>query len=234
MNRRKKAEVPSMIKIIGSIILLLIVLGVFVYKVWPWVRYGPFSPCWAGAVSNVRVLSGYDLLRDPQDVSLGDCIGGLYMVNRGDLEEKSREVSEDFGKIVECPEGGESYVFVFVNPELVSGGEWTWNIFKLPLEAVKEMKERIYSSVGVSTYCRILDTEMTFKYPVQFKGDSTCCVDIGKDDETNTYVVYHCRGTCDECGSNPFNLGLFEDEEDVKGTWYQSNGEVECGRGDFL
>jgi hypothetical protein len=227
MNRGKKGDINSIIIIIGAVVLLLIVLGIFIYQMWPWIRYGPFSPCWAEAVASVNTLAGFDLLREPQTIKLGDCLNALYLVNGDTLDEISEEIKE-FKKELDCPDGGKSYVIAV---PILEGGEFSWNIFKWPREALRELKERFYEKVGLKTYCKILSRERPYKNPTPFKaGGKIYCVDIAKDKETETYTVYFCEGSCDECGPNPQNPGLFSGGESGGGgagrSWYEARREI--------
>lgn len=225
MGPKCRGATNTALIIIGSIVFLLFVLGIFIYSIWPWIYYGPLSPCYASAHSSVRTLAGFDLLREPQTIALGKCVSGLYLVNDRDLDEISERIGKesDFKKELDCDEGGKSYIIAL---PIVEGGEWTWNVFKWPREGLKELKERFVKKVWPQAICRILSDEREFAHTAYFKGDNTYCVDITKDAQASTYSIDCCKGTCKECGANPNNPGMFYNEEDTKGDWDRCVGEI--------
>ncbi len=223
MNMKCKGATNTALIIIGSIVFLLFVLGIFIYSIWPWIYYGPFSPCYASAYSSVRTLAGFDLLRDPQTIALGKCVSALYLVNGNELDEISEKIGKNFKKELDCDEGGKSYVIAV---PIIEGGEWTWNIFKWPKEMLNGLKQRYVQKVWPGAICRILSEERKFAYTAYFEGDNTYCVDITKDMHASTYSIDCCKGTCKECGANPNNPGMFYDEEDTKGIWDRCEGEI--------
>lgn len=207
MGKKRKGEETNMIIIIGALVLLLITIGIWFYTAWPWIRYGALSPCWAGAVSNTDTLAGFDLIRKPQTIVLGDCISAIYFINEEDIEKKSKEIGEDFSKYLDCDSGGKSYV---ITVPLLPDNEYGWNIFKWPAKALENMRSSFLETFGVKAYCTILSRERSFKNPRPYK-QGTYCFDIAKDKETPTYIVYYCDGKCNECGPNPHNPGLFDE-----------------------
>lgn len=210
----------TVILIIFGIVLLIMFVGGFFYSAWPYITYGPLSTCYAETVSITNGLSTFDLAREPQTVPLGECVNAMYFVNKDTIDKVSRDISQDFGGHLGCPKDGKSYV---ITVPIISGGEWTWNIFKWPIEALKELKDQILKKgVGWGPYCKILSREREYRNPTALKGGSTYCVDIAKDKDTETYTVYYCEGRCkDDCGPNPYNPGFFNTGES-KGTWKEA------------
>jgi hypothetical protein len=224
VKKRGTINVTVILMIIG-LVLLFIFAGGFFQKAWPYVTYGPLSFCYADTVSVVNALSTFDLAREPQTVFLGECVSALYLVNQDTIDKVSGEIRQDFGGQLNCPKDGKSYV---VAVPIIEGGEWTWNIFKWPKEALKEIKDLILKKgVGWGPYCKILSREREYKNPTALRGGGNIyCVDIAKDKDTETYTVYYCEGRCKEdCGPNPYNPGLFSTGE-AKGTWKEAGGNI--------
>ena len=226
MSLERKGITRTMIIVMFAAAMLLITITFFYYKILPYLQYGPVSPCWAGAVSDVKTLAGIDILRDPQDIVLGECISGFYLINKADMDDISEEINK-LGKVLDCDEGGESYVIAV--PKLPSDEEksFGWNIFRWSKEKLQKLWDWFKEKIGVTPYCRILDRERAFTNPAALRGNAAYCIDIAKDDE-KTYTIYQCSTDCEECGPNPYNLGFLDDEEDVKeGMWTKARIGVE-------
>jgi hypothetical protein len=229
MATNRKGDIDMVLVVIGSIVLLLITIGIFISGMWPAIRYGPFSPCYARAVSDTDSLSTFNLIREPQTISLGDCVNAMYFVNDDFLSQVSDRIGKDFKEQVDCDPGGRSYIITV--PKLLET-EYGWNIFKWPKTLLNNFKEKLMGSVGGKAYCNILSRETYYKSSVAFRGsnlnekNNVYCVDIAKDKDTNKYVVYHCEGTCEQCGPNPLNPSIFDDTTKPSGNWKESGSIV--------
>ncbi len=120
-----KGQDRSMLLVIFSITLLVIVLVFFVYSIYPYLRYGMFSPCWAGFASDLGSFSNIEFLRKPQTITVGECASAIMFVNK-DVPRDYFEGLEGYMDELNCKSEGASYIIGFPRSNSDSIG---WNPF---------------------------------------------------------------------------------------------------------
>ncbi|MEM5797867.1 MAG: hypothetical protein QXG26_00535 [Candidatus Aenigmatarchaeota archaeon] len=72
----------DIILVIFSLLMLMIVIVIVAVRVWPLLKYGPFSPCWAVASSKVGELTLLPWEKEKSEtITIGDCVSFLKFVN---------------------------------------------------------------------------------------------------------------------------------------------------------
>ncbi len=186
-------------KAILAMIFLIIFLTVFSTKVWPAIRWGPFSPCWGTFVGNLGSFSDIEFLREPQTITIGDCVSAVYFVNKEVPIEYFNSIGYDYGEELLCERGGESYVIAFPRRKYEEEG---WNVFNWPEKVWEEAKKFWKEDLGgVSPICKLLDKERGFVRPEYLvydpnAGAKTYCIDIKLTKDKDAYDIIKEEGAC--------------------------------------
>lgn len=190
----KKGITVTTILVIASIVFLLITI-VAVSQLWPLVRYGPFSPCWGSAASRVNNLAGIDLLKRPQTFSVGDCMSGIYFVNKGYLDQTREHISEEEWDYIGCDEGA-SYVLAV---PVKNSGDLGWNFWEWPEDVWKKLVEFWKNDIGgIKPICKVLDREKPLENNVYLNSTVTYCIKVEQNEDRSAYRVIKAEMSPDE------------------------------------
>lgn len=192
----------TMIIVMFAAVMLIIVLIFFSAKIWPLIRWGPFSPCWGKFSSDMGTFSLIEYMRENQTVSIGDCVSAVMFVNKEVPEEYFEHVDpEYFGKLISaCGIGGQSYIIGFPFEKYEVG----WNVFKWPKKVWEEVKEFWKEDLGgIGPLCKIVDKEKRFVgNGVAIVTDGEYCVNIKQSEKNKDLLeidIY--EGSCEKGGN---------------------------------
>jgi hypothetical protein len=177
-----KGELPfqHIVIVATAIVLLVLVIVAFFYIFWPYFRFGIFSPCWAGAVSRFNTMTGTEILRSPQQISIGDCVNSIHFVNRDKIdavEEMARMQDWDWMLDCERGEGYKSYAILIPTVRDTSLGLKFWN---WPANAWNKVVEFWQKTIGgVKPVCKSFDEKLSNELSLpgpQENGGVTYCI----------------------------------------------------------
>lgn len=186
-----------MIIVMFAAVMLIIVLMFFSAKIWPLIRWGPFSPCWAKVSSDMGTFSLIEYMREPQTITVGDCVSAVMFVNKEVPEAYFDHIDPEYFNKLNCDIGGQSYILVFPHDKYEAG----WNVFKWPKKVWEEMKEFWREDLGgLVPLCKKVDNKKRFVGDgVAIVEEGVYCIDI-KESKTdkNLLEVKIDKGRCDD------------------------------------
>lgn len=145
-----RGQTRTIIIVIFSLVMLGVVVAIFAIRVWPMIRYGPFSPCWSAAVSKLGELTLLPWEKERQETfEFGDCVYKLYITNKPPR-------FEDCWLADYCESEGESYLFLIpIVPKEERGILKRLKIWEWPPEKLKKWWQ--VDLGGIKAVCKVLD-----------------------------------------------------------------------------
>ena len=181
MERKGFGSNQIMVVFFGVIMIILVITGVS-YAFGPLVRFGPFSPCWGSFVSSFNVMTGIEILRNPQEIRVGECVNSIHFVNRDNVA----KVAEELGYWwLDCEPDHPSYVIGI--PWAGEEGTSFWDYFSWD----KQVKQRVAEwwekeMGGIKPVCKGLDKPFREEEHIRGPGlsaSATYCMGLKKDGE---------------------------------------------------
>jgi hypothetical protein len=179
MERKGFGSNQIMVVFFGVVMIILVITGVS-YAFWPLVRFGLFSPCWGNFVSSFNVMTGMEILRSPQEISVGECVNSIHFVNQDSVS----NVAEELGYWwLDCEPDHPAYVIGI--PWTREGSESFWDYFSWD----KQVKQRIAEfwkneMGGIEPVCKALDKPLREEKQIRGPGlsaSATYCMGLKKD-----------------------------------------------------
>ena len=188
----------TMLLIIFSLFFLAIVITVAATVVYPMIRWGIFSPCWGSFSGQMGSFTTIEFLREPQTITVGDCVGSIMFVNKEAPDNYFTGINEDYMKELRCEGEGASYIIGFPTNDF-KPDQVGWNVFKWPKKLWQEMKDLWLNELGgIGPICKIMDSEKEFtKGSVQaVKDQGVYCIEIKLTSDKKNYEVVIDDGSC--------------------------------------
>jgi|GEM_PF-6634111 len=192
-----EGQTRTILLVIFGLLMLGIMIAIVAIRIWPMIRYGPFSPCWGVAVSKLGELKLLPWEKEKQEtIQLGDCINSLHIITKDHLREEFKEY---------CEETGESYmVMIPILPKEEQGVLKYLKIWEWPKMTIDKLKRWWKEDLGgIKPVCKVLDKPLC-ENEIELEAPGTYCIkiqkEIQKEKEKDCYRITAEEGSCENEG----------------------------------